>query len=122
MIKDAEKIRRQAEDGMDSFRDREAKFPLLESSLWMYCEFVIANRGPLHDDVLIEKALEIALGLGMDPDAFKASQGWLLRFKQRKGLHQIHLHGEASSVDEASLPQERERLQNMIREYSPDDV
>ena len=55
----------------------------------------------------------IANGLDIPQDALQFSSGWLHKFKDRNGIRQWKLGGEASSADEAAianaLPLLRER-------------
>jgi transcriptional regulator with XRE-family HTH domain len=116
------KILRQVEQSVDSIRQREGNFPDIENALWTWCEHVIHNKGPLHDEVLVTHGLQIAKELGIPREEFKASPGWVYNFKKRHGLFEIVLHGESASVDQAGLSEERRRLQDIISLYHPDDV
>lgn len=53
--------------------------------------------GPL----LCEKALQLNKKIGGD-DAFKASNGWLYRFKSRHGIREFHVQSEETSPDEGA--------------------
>ena len=45
----------------------------------------------------------IADGLDIPRDALQFSSGWLHKFKNRNGIRQRKLEGEASSADEAAI-------------------
>ena len=122
MVSQEAKILRQVEECVKSIREREGNFPKIEDALWTWCEHVINNRGPLHDEVLVTQGLQIARELGIPLNEFKASQGWVYNFKKRHGLFEIILHGEAASVNQTGLNEERMRFQEMISQYHPDDV
>ncbi|CAG8695823.1 4419_t:CDS:2, partial [Dentiscutata heterogama] len=53
----------------------------------------------LSDALLIEKAKMLANELGVPEDKLQFSPGWLQKFKERNGIRQRKLHGEAESVD-----------------------
>jgi len=122
ILQGEEKIRQQATDGMEGFRNRQTTFPKVDEALWTWCEHVMSSKGYLSDDVLTRKALQFAEGLGIDKDAFKASNGWLQRFKERHSLKLKTLHGEATTVSVGDIDTERERLQHLISQYDQDDV
>lgn len=122
MLSQEAEILEQVEQGFDSIRKRDGNFSEIEDTLWTWCEHVINNKGPLHDDVLMTHGLKIARELGVSPEDFKASQGWVYNFKRRHGLSEIILHGEAASVDQTNLDQHRKDLKEMIALYHPDDV
>ncbi|CAB5386061.1 unnamed protein product [Rhizophagus irregularis] len=102
-------------------------YPELEFALK---EFVLnyQHRTVLSDAILIEKARMIANGLDIPQDALHFSSGWLQKFKDRNGIRQRKLEGEASSADEAAiaiaLPLLRERCSNypLERIYNMDET
>jgi len=57
----------------------------------------------LSDAMLIEKAKLLASGLGIPEGTLQFSSGWLHKFKNRNGIHQEKLHGEADSADNAAI-------------------
>jgi len=122
LVSQETEILEQVEQGVESIRKRDGNFSDIEDTLWTWCEHVINNKGPLHDDVLMSQGLKIARELGISPDEFRASQGWVYNFKRRHGLSEIILHGEAASVDQTNLNQHRKDLQEIIALYHPDDV
>ena len=50
-----------------------------------------------------------------DEDSFKASHGWLEKFKTRHGIHQLRLQGESLSADTASVEPFKEKFQELIQ-------
>ncbi|CAJ0864117.1 2657_t:CDS:2 [Entrophospora sp. SA101] len=63
--------------------------------------------------ILLNKAQRFASLLNITD--FWGSNGWLNKFKLRHNLKQYNKHGDR-------LPEERERLQNLISDYSLHDV
>ncbi|CAB5357059.1 unnamed protein product [Rhizophagus irregularis] len=111
----------------NSKRQKSVTYPELEFALK---EFVLnyQHRTVLSDAILIEKARMIANGLDIPQDALHFSSGWLQKFKDRNGICQRKLEGEASSADEAAiaiaLPLLRERCSNypLERIYNMDET
>ncbi|KAG0415784.1 hypothetical protein HPB47_007044 [Ixodes persulcatus] len=56
----------------------------LEEALFMWCNYIQARNVPLSGEVVQKKALGYACLLGFDE--FKASPGWLSRFKEHYGI------------------------------------
>lgn len=52
-----------------------------------------------------------------DDDKLKLSNGWLSRYKERFGLKQLKRHGEAASVEQKTVEDERKRVQEIIKEF-----
>jgi hypothetical protein len=63
----------------------------------------------------------IANGLDISRDALQFSSGWLHKFKDRNGIRQQKLDGEASFADEAAIADAllllRERCSILLKEY-----
>ncbi len=74
---------------------------------------------PLSGPLVMEKAkiLYTQLYPGKTEDDFKASTGWLQRFKQRHGIRQLRLQGETLSADSASAEEFIKLFQKYIEEH-----
>ena len=70
--------------------------------------------------MLQEEALIVASRLGIKD--FKASNGWLGRFKERNNIKQLVVSGESGDVNEETVTAWRERLVTLVRGYSPEDI
>ena len=70
--------------------------------------------------MLQEEALKIAEALGNE--VFKASNGWLERFKCRHNLKQFVISGEAASVSNMTVAGWLKRVKELTREYNKEDV
>jgi hypothetical protein len=86
----------------DKKRHKPVTFPHVEQAIK---EFVLnyQHRTILSDAIIVEKAKLIADGLGVPQGALLFSAGWLHKFKERNGIHQQKLHGEAASADLAAI-------------------
>ena len=74
---------------------------------------------PLSGTLVMEKArmLYSQLYPGKSEDDFKASTGWLQRFKQRHGIRQLRLQGETLSADTAAAEEFVKSFQEYIEEH-----
>lgn len=78
----------------------------------------IAISGPL----LQEKARQIAEDLGSLPSEFKASNGWLEKFRRRHMIVHKQISGESASVDMLTTEEWKNRLPSILRGYDIEDV
>ena len=101
-------------------RDRGAKFPEIESALYLWMQQALASNLTITGDVLKAKALNFAIRLQIT--TFTASDGWLTKFKKRYNIRQINKAGEANSAPLETLEEEREILQEIIESYDLCDV
>jgi hypothetical protein len=67
-----------------------------------------------------QKALKFAELL--ETTDFKASPGWLQKFKQRYSISAFIKHGESQSAPIEQIPEMRENLKAVIKQYQPGDV
>lgn len=77
---------------------------------------------PVSGPLLATKAEEFAKKF--DIANFKASSGWLEKFKVRQGISFKRVCGEEKSVDTQSsdMLQWNEKLALLLQSYSPDDI
>ena len=79
---------------------------------------------PVAPSLAMLKAKKIADQLSISQDNFKASWQWFSRFRERRGLQQILLHGEGAEVDRESpsLLEALDKLYAIISNYDPENV
>ena len=70
--------------------------------------------------ILVEKAMEIAAKLNLGD--FKASNGWLDRWKKKHNLRQMNICGESGSVSSVTVDSWKERIPEIVQGCSGDDV
>lgn len=102
----------------DQQKRREPSYPEMEARLY---DFVLAHE---HEAVLSDELLQLTANTFLaESDCDKqVSLSWVQKFKWRHGIKRRKLHGEAASVDAALLSEHRRELQDLIGQYSPQDV
>ena len=78
---------------------------------------------PISGPLIQEKARQIRQQL--DPenaDDFKASNGWLEKFRTRHAIQYRTLSGESAAVDLSIVDEWKNRLSSIIDKYDPNDV
>lgn len=69
--------------------------------------------------MLQEKAARVAEALEVSGEQFKASNGWLDRFKRRTGIKAKFISGESRDVREEMVDSWRERLPVIFQGWHP---
>ena len=69
---------------------------------------------------LSEKAKEIANQLGFDD--FKASNGWLDRWKRKHNIKIMTISGESGDVSGVTVASWKERLPDVVAGYGSEDI
>src|SRR3954452_9632141 len=79
--------------------------------------------GVILTDLLIKKKAKIfAQAFNIQENELVFSNGWLYKFKQRNNIHRYHIHEELASAPLASLPEERTKLQQLLSQYTLDQI
>ena len=97
-------------------------FDDVESAILKWFSNVREQNVPVSGPILLAKAEEFAKKL--EVENFKASTGWLERFKERNGITFKKVFGEAKSVDTAStvMTEWEQCLRRLLDQYTPDDI
>lgn len=78
---------------------------------------------PISGPLLQERARQIRQELGgTTADDFKASNGWLEKFRIRHGIQHKVISGESAAVDPVTVDEWKRRLSSMTDKYDPNDV
>ncbi|XP_015276635.1 PREDICTED: jerky protein homolog-like isoform X1 [Gekko japonicus] len=96
-----------------------AKNSMLEDALYAWFSHMRSLGEPVSGPLLCEKALEMNRKLNGNPD-FKASSGWLARFKSRHGIHHLGIHQEKLSVDPSAAQCLKQEFANFKTEEDSD--
>jgi hypothetical protein len=100
--------------------NKESTFAELETVLFTWYHQARAPNIPIYGTILREKAKIIAAPLNID--YFRASSGWLSRFKEPHGLVFKKLAGESADVSVKSTDAWLGSLPSLLEGYRPQDV
>ena len=99
---------------------RGADHPDLEAVLFDWFMQQRAMHIPVSGPMIKAKADDLALRLKIEN--FRSSEGWLQRFKARRGITLKTISGESASVDDATIDSWQPVLKSILNRYSPCDV
>jgi len=92
----------------------------VEEALIVWIEKALECNITITGSLIQKKALNFAELLEITD--FKASSGWLQRFKKRYSISAFNKHGEAQSAPIEQIPEMRLELKGNIEQYQPNDV
>ena len=102
-------------------RMNRVKFKALDDAVLLWLQEMRGKNIAINGPLLLEKATEFAHHLG--ETSFRASQGWLTKFKQRHGVICKVVSGEAAAVDsEVTSTWLRTTLPTLLSRYSANDI
>lgn len=96
------------------------KFFDINDVVWKWFNTARSKGIPISGPIIQEKALQFATQLNI-PD-FKASNGWLDRWRTRYSVSAFKVSGESASVDQTTVDQYRTRLPEIVNGYSPSNI
>ena len=107
-----------------TFRASVGRFTELEDMLYIWIDSMRRAKLPHMPSLAIAKAKSIASSLSIPESDFKASWQWLSRFRARRGLQKMLLHGEGAEVNknDPELLAALEELEGIIARYDPENV
>ena len=123
ILKESEKWLALKLDSYEASLKKQVKpsFLQVDKALGFWVEKAINNNITISGELLAQKACDFATLL--DVQDFKGSDRWVAGFKKRHNLESYVKHGEAASApSEEDLNEMRKDLQNILKEYSPDDI
>ena len=103
-------------------RSRGAKHDEIDNVLVDWFRKARSKNMPITGPMLKEKAMQIAKALDVPQDEFKASNGWLGRFKKRNGITGKFISGEAGDVSEDTVDSWQERLSDILQGWAPQNI
>ena len=93
-------------------RHRGTQFDEVNQAMYAWYRLARQRNVPVSGAMLKEEALAVAQELGCSN--FKASNGWLERFKSRNNLKQLTVSGEAGEVRDETVEAWKERLKTLL--------
>ena len=122
ILKNQESITRDYETNAPAARKRlrGPQYDDVDSTLYDWYCLARQRLVPVTGPMLQEEALIIARSLGIND--FKASNGWLQRFKDRNNIKQLVVSGESGDVNQETVTAWREGLVTLVHGYSPKDI
>jgi len=121
VLKNKNKIIESLEVGeVDLKRKRSIKYRDVEEAILKWFHQNRHNNVPISGPILKEKATQFAKEL--EHPEFKASEGWLEKFKSRNNIVFRKLCGESASVSETVCDEWKKSLNTIIEGYDPKDL
>jgi len=107
-----------------TFRSSVGRFTKLEDMLYIWIDNMRHANLPVPPSLAIAKTKSIASSLSISETDFKASWQWLSRFRVRRGLQKMLLHGEGAEVNkfDLGLMAALDDLYAIIAQYDPENV
>ena len=111
-----------ASDKLSQYRKRTRNSEYADINEALYKWYQLATSRNIFPDgkILMEKATDIANKLGVD--TFKASNGWLTRWKQRHNIKQRTVSGESGDVSSETVESWLERVPSIVEGYEARDI
>ena len=94
----------------------------LDEATWQWFIRARAHQLPISGPIIQTMAMKFAEQLGILATDFKASNGWLQRFKSRHTLVAAALSGEKASVHTDDVQEWQEHLNILIKDYEPRNI
>ena len=66
--------------------------------------------------IIKKKALFFTQQFNISHENISFSNGWIQKFKRCNNIHKYHLHGEANSASLETLSEERNKLQEILKD------
>ena len=104
-----------------SKRTRTCRFQDIDLAMLEWFRKARSKNIPVSGPILQQKACAVAAQMGMGQE-FKASNGWLEKFKIRYNIKGMTVGGESGEVREETLQSWKERLPVILAGYSPQDI
>lgn len=102
-------------------RKREGKSQATDEALFIWFQQALLQNAPINRAILMEKANCLAKKL--DEEDFRATDGWLTRWKERHGIIYKKLQGEKADADECAAEEWIKTVwPDVLKKFHPNDV
>lgn len=101
-------------------RNKVCEYESVDKAVFKWFESMRANNLPVSGPIIKKQALEFVSSLGFRD--FKASEGWLSKFKTRHSILGKVLSGESASVDKTKADEWKQQLSEVVRGFKPEDI
>ena len=99
-------------------RAQQTQHPEVTKMMDLWVSKAMSNNIILTGKVLRQQWTKFADLMGIpEDDRLSLSDGWLARFKARNGLKEFKRHGEAASASSETVEREKQRIQELLKEY-----
>jgi len=111
------------EDGLQMRKAVPPQDPVMDKATFAWFVQKRAEGVPISGPLIQTEAIQISAAINGET-SFKASNGWLYRWKKRHGIRQVKIRGEARSADEEAAEAFLPELQRLVEEegYCPDQI
>ncbi|KAG8231656.1 hypothetical protein J437_LFUL018116, partial [Ladona fulva] len=102
-------------------RLKSSRFPGVEEEMVKWLKTAVVNNSPISAQILREKAEQFALQLGHSE--FKASSGWLDKFKNRNGMVNTHVSMKSAAKSASDCDNwKKDVLPQLLQTFNPSDI
>jgi len=108
-------------NGMSMKRNQVVTRPDIEKMLYEWCQHMNAKGEVFIGEMLVRKRGQFESLVQVPEDERLSSTGWIASFKRTYGIREIHMHGEAGSVDVVHVEQEQERVKGVLEHFNKRD-
>ncbi|CAF3452073.1 unnamed protein product [Rotaria socialis] len=115
----AANIRRRSEELL---ADYSSNYKKIDELVFEWFTQQRAKQIPISGPILQEKARQVAEQLGYTSETFKASNGWLEKFRNRHAISFRTINGESASVDNSTVEEWAQRLSTILDGFDENDV
>ncbi|XP_025205101.1 tigger transposable element-derived protein 6-like [Metopolophium dirhodum] len=122
-IKNKEKIMDDWVNSKNSGKSKRVKNPLFEQidqKLYEWFNSVRSKNLPISGPILQTEAMKLAEKMNVND--FKASNGWLEKFKKRHDIVWKQVSGEANDVNQETVEEWKQKISRLIAGYEAKDV
>lgn len=120
ILKNRDMIIEEYESNIAIDRKRVTNLNLMDEKIYTWFCAAREKQIPMSGPILQEKANDVAKDVGLTD--FKASNGWLEKWKKRHNIKQFNVSGESADVNPATVDSWKEVLRELLTDFELRDV